>query len=62
MILTAPPIVMITIYCILQGVLSIVSQPKRYILQCVYELYEKQTTTHWEELEERINRLVFIGQ
>ena len=40
--------------------LSLHSQPKRYILQGVYELYEKQETTLWEE-GERINRLVFIG-
>ena len=38
------------------------STTKRVILQGVYELYDKQETTEWEDREERINRLVIIGE
>ena len=38
------------------------STTKRVILQGVYELYDKMETTEWEDREERINRLVIIGE
>jgi len=42
-------------------VLSLYSSSRRVIVQGVYELYEKMTTTEWGD-EARINRLVFIGE
>lgn len=43
-----------------QGVLSIIGKTKRVIVQGVYELFEKEPSTEWGD-EERVNRLVFIG-
>ena len=44
----------------MKGVLSLVSETRRVIVQGVYELFEKERSTEWGE-EARINRLVFIG-
>ena len=44
----------------MKGVLSLVSETRRVIVQGVYELFEKERSTEWGE-EPRINRLVFIG-
>ena len=43
-----------------QGVLSLVGDTRRVIVQGVYELFEKERSTEWQQ-EPRINRLVFIG-
>ncbi len=45
----------------MQGVLSIIGETRRVIVQGVYELFEKEPSTEWES-EDRVNRLVFIGQ
>ena len=41
--------------------ISLVGETRRVIIQGVYELFEKEPSTEWEN-EERINRLVFIGE
>ena len=46
--------------CRMQGVLSVVGETRRVIVQGVYELFEKERSTDWED-QPRINRLVFIG-
>ncbi|XP_013413592.1 COBW domain-containing protein 1 [Lingula anatina] len=46
----------------MKGVTSIVDCPRRVIVQAVHELYDRQETTLWEESEQRMNRLVFIGK
>ncbi|XP_011408293.2 PREDICTED: putative COBW domain-containing protein 7 [Amphimedon queenslandica] len=45
----------------MKGLLCIESSTVKVILQCVNELYELIPTSGWEENEEHINRLVFIG-
>ncbi|XP_011406796.1 PREDICTED: COBW domain-containing protein 1-like [Amphimedon queenslandica] len=45
----------------MKGLLCIESSPVKVILQCVNELYELIPTSGWEENEEQLNRLVFIG-
>ena len=42
--------------------MCIESSPVKVILQCVNELYELIPTSGWEENEQHINRLVFIGK
>ena len=37
------------------------SSSRRVIVQGVYELYEKMTSTEWGD-DTRLNRLVFIGE
>ncbi|XP_064386775.1 zinc-regulated GTPase metalloprotein activator 1-like [Halichondria panicea] len=44
----------------MKGVLSVVGETRRVIVQGVYELFEKEPSTEWGS-ERRINRLVFIG-
>ena len=44
-----------------QGVLSVVGETRRVIVQGVYELFEKEPSTEWGS-EGRVNRLVFIGE
>ena len=44
-----------------QGVISLVGETRRVIVQGVYELFEKEPSTEWAD-EQRINRLVFIGR
>ena len=44
-----------------QGVVSLVSESRRVIVQGVYELYEKEHTTEWKG-DKRLCRLVFIGE
>lgn len=46
----------------LKGILSLVDEPKRVILQAVHELFDKTPTTVWKEGEQQICRLVFIGR
>eukprot|EP00040_Diaphanoeca_grandis_P026604 m.149376 g.149376 ORF g.149376 m.149376 type:complete len:421 (-) comp30653_c0_seq4:339-1601(-) len=46
----------------MKGMLSIKGNPKRAIVQAVYEMYDLGFTTEWEKDEPRINRLVFIGR
>ena len=41
--------------------ISLVGETRRVIVQGVYELFEKEPSTEWAD-EERINRLVFIGE
>ena len=41
--------------------ISLVGETKRVIVQGVYELFEKEPSTEWGD-EQRINRLVFIGE
>lgn len=45
-----------------KGVLSIRGNPKRAILQAVYEMYDMGYTTVWGADEPRVNRMVFIGR
>lgn len=45
----------------LKGVVSVVGEPKRVILQAVHELFDKTPTTLWKHDEQRVCRLVFIG-
>ena len=47
--------------CFLQGVLALLSNSRRVIVQGVYELYEKVASTEWMD-DTRLNRLVFIGE
>ena len=44
----------------MQGVLSVVGESRRVIVQGVYELFEKERSTEWHD-QPRLNRLVFIG-
>jgi G3E family GTPase len=44
----------------MKGVLSVVDESRRVIVQGVYELFEKERSTEWHD-RPRINRLVFIG-
>lgn len=46
----------------MKGILALKGRPKRYIVQGVRQLYDKETTTDWGEGEARVNRLVFIGR
>ncbi|CAI8023895.1 COBW domain-containing protein 3, partial [Geodia barretti] len=44
----------------MKGVLSVVGESRRVIVQGVYELFEKERSTEWHD-QPRLNRLVFIG-
>ncbi len=46
---------------LIQGVLSLVSETRRVIVQGVYELFEKERSSEWND-DERLTRLVFIGK
>ena len=43
-----------------QGLVSLVDETRRVIVQGVYELFEKERSTEWGD-STRLNRLVFIG-
>eukprot|EP00731_Ephydatia_muelleri_P018783 Em0011g823a len=45
----------------IQGVVSLESSTRRYIVQGVNELYDKQPSTEWGGEEPRLNRFVLIG-
>jgi len=47
---------------VLQGVVSVAQEPRRVLVQAVQELVDRQPTTPWGNGEQRVNRLVFIGE
>ncbi|KAK2187140.1 hypothetical protein NP493_177g03004 [Ridgeia piscesae] len=46
----------------LKGVVSVAQEPRRVLVQAVQELVDRQPTTPWGNGEQRVNRLVFIGE
>lgn len=44
----------------MKGVLSLLGETRRVIIQGVYELFEKERSTEWDDTP-RLNRLIFIG-
>jgi G3E family GTPase len=46
----------------IKGVLSIKDDDKRYVLQCVHELFDVTPSGAWPDDEPRLTRMVFIGR
>lgn len=46
----------------LKGLISVAGDDRRLVVQAVHELYDSFFTSKWEEEDQRINRLVFIGR
>jgi len=45
------------------GVIAAERSEKKYVLQCVAELFEcEETTESWDDAEPRVSRVVFIGR
>ena len=49
------------VFYIMQGLLS-TTDDRRLVIQGVQELYDSFYTTPWDSPEDRINRIVFIGE
>eukprot|EP00105_Crassostrea_gigas_P041162 XP_019925310.1 PREDICTED: putative COBW domain-containing protein 7 [Crassostrea gigas] len=46
----------------LKGLISVAGDDRPLVVQAVHELYDSFFTSKWEEEDQRINRLVFIGR
>ncbi|CAD5112271.1 DgyrCDS1500 [Dimorphilus gyrociliatus] len=46
----------------MKGVFSVRGDGKRHIVQAVHEIFDRSRTSDWEEGEEKINRIIFIGR
>ncbi|XP_031553938.1 COBW domain-containing protein 1-like [Actinia tenebrosa] len=45
-----------------KGVVAVIGEERRMVVQAVHELFDKTATTPWKTNEEKLNRLVFIGR
>lgn len=46
----------------LKGVVCVINEVRRVLIQAVHELYQLVPTTNWNETEDKSNTLVFIGR
>lgn len=46
----------------IKGVLNIISQDQKFVLQCVHMLKNQSFTKPWKKSERRENRIIFIGR